>query len=65
MEGNVGEDKERVGVLRKLLESGHVVLTSEGQVDQEAEILRSIFYQEKVPSYYQEKVHLIIRRKFS
>ena len=39
MEGNVGENEERVSVLRKLLQSGHVVLTSEGQVDQEAKVL--------------------------
>ena len=40
MEGNVGEDEQGVGVLRKLLQPGHVVLTSEGQVDQEAKVLR-------------------------
>ena len=40
MEGNVGENEQGVGVLRKLLQPGHVVLTSEGQVDQEAEIVR-------------------------
>ena len=40
MEGNVGENEQGVGVLRKLLQPGHVVLTSEGQVDQEAKIFR-------------------------
>ena len=38
MEGDVGEDEERVRMLRQLLEPGHVVLPGEGEVDQEAEI---------------------------
>ena len=37
MEGDVGEDEERVRMLRQLLEPGHVVLPGEGEVDQEAE----------------------------
>ena len=42
VEGDVGEDEEGVSVLRELLQSGHVVRTSEGQVYQEAKIFRSI-----------------------
>ena len=38
MEGDVGEDEEGVGVLRKLLQSGYVVRPRESEVDQEAEI---------------------------
>jgi len=36
MEGNIGENEERVAVLGKLLQSRHVVRTRERQVDQEA-----------------------------
>ena len=42
VEGHVGEDEEGVSVLRELLQSRHVVRTSEGQVYQEAKIFRSI-----------------------
>ena len=42
MEGNIGENEERVAVLGKLLQSRHVVRTRERQVDQEAEISRLI-----------------------
>ena len=42
MEGHVGEDEERVGVLGKLLKSRHIVRPRERQVDEEAEILRVI-----------------------
>ena len=36
MEGHIGEDEERVGVFRQLLQPGDVVRTSEREVHQQA-----------------------------